>query len=61
MEDGERKKKKLSWCKELEEEGMICRRMSDYMDVSFMETRVLAQNQLDPAIVLRIGPLSRHG
>jgi hypothetical protein len=59
MEDEERKK--LSWCKELEEEGITCRRMSDYMDVSFMETRVLAQNQLVPAIVLRIGPLSRHG
>lgn len=31
------KEEKPGWCKELEEEGMACRRMSDYMDVSFME------------------------
>jgi alpha 1,2-mannosyltransferase len=30
------KEEKPGWCKELEEEGMVCRRMSDYMDVSFM-------------------------
>ena len=31
------KEEKPGWCKELEEEGMACRRMSDYMDVTFME------------------------
>lgn len=28
---------KPGWCDELEQEGMACRRMSDYMDVSFMK------------------------
>ena len=31
------KEEKPGWCRELEREGMACRRMSDYMDVSFME------------------------
>lgn len=31
------KEEKPGWCKELEEEGMACRRMSDYMDVSLMK------------------------
>lgn len=31
------KEEKPGWCKELAQEGMACRRMSDYMDVSFME------------------------
>lgn len=31
------KEEKPEWCQELEGEGMACRRMSDYMDVAFME------------------------
>lgn len=31
------KEDRVGWCKELAQEGMACRRMSDYMDVSFME------------------------
>ena len=28
---------KKGWCKELEKEGMVCRRLSDYIDVKFLE------------------------
>ncbi len=35
MKDG--KEEKAGWCDELKDEGMVCRRVSDYMDVSKLE------------------------
>lgn len=33
----DRQEEKPGWCKELRNEGMVCRRLSDYMDVSKLE------------------------
>lgn len=33
----DKKEEKSGWCQELRKEGMVCRRLSDYMDVSKME------------------------
>ena len=33
----DKKEEKAGWCKDIEQDGMVCRRLSDYMDVSKME------------------------
>lgn len=33
----DKEEEKAGWCKELRDEGMVCRRLSDYMDVSKMK------------------------
>ncbi|KAK4694418.1 alpha 1,2-mannosyltransferase, partial [Lecanoromycetidae sp. Uapishka_2] len=33
----DKKEEKAGWCKDIQQDGMICRRLSDYMDVSTLQ------------------------